>query len=90
MAWYTGKPEMSPPIKDIEFYLGEDLVLVCDPFGVTLVEGMYVTYINLAGETVTHRIGGITVVLKEERIGSPPSGLGNLYLKPTVRVELQP
>lgn len=90
MAWPGAKPELSPPLKNIEFYLNESLVLELDNLGFTLVEGMNVTYIDYAGEEVTHRIGDIHVILREERFGSPPSGLGDLHVTPTLKVNLQP
>lgn len=90
MAWPTTKPELNPPLRSIEFYLDEVLVLELDDLGFTLVEGMSVTYIDFQGEEATHRIGNIYVVLREERTGSPPSGPGDLYVTMTVKVELQP
>lgn len=89
MAWPSAKPTLDPPV-NIEVYLDEDLVLELDDLGYTLVDGMYIRYVDLAGEEIEHRIGDVRVILKEEQPGAPPSGPGDVRVKATVRVELQP
>lgn len=89
MAWPSVKPTLDPPVS-IEFYLGEDLVLELDDLGFTLGPDMYIRYVDLEGEEVEHRIGDVYVVLQEEQPGAPPSGPGDVRVKVTIRVELQP
>ncbi len=90
MLWSDGKASLHTPIQTVEFYLDEELVLVCGSFGLTLVEGADITYISLDGETRTHRIGGVEIVLQEEQTGVPPSGPGSIQLASTIRIKLQP
>jgi hypothetical protein len=89
MAWPSAKPELDPPV-NIEVYLDEDLVLELDDLGFPLVNDMFLTYRDLEGDETTHRIGDVYVILREEQLGSPPSGLGDVHVKALVRVELQP
>lgn len=90
MVWPSGKPILYGGPRDVEFYLNEELVLTTDFLGIALVEGMDITYIDLNGDEATYRMGGIGVVLREEREGSPPSGLDTLHIYSTLKVELQP
>ncbi len=88
MAWPSAKPTLDPPV-NIEFYLGEDLVLELDDLGFTLVEGMHIRYVDLAGDEVEYLMSDVYVILREEQPGAPPSGPGDVLVKATLRVELE-
>ncbi len=94
MPWQTGDVSPSWMGSHAEFWFDGELVLFVSTIDVMPAEGMYVTYINLAEEEVTHRVGEVTIVLREEREvpeGADPSpGRQPLYVRPTVKVELQP
>ena len=93
MPWPTEGETPSWWESHAEFWLDEELVLSVSSIDVMPVEGMYVTYINLAKEEVTHRVGEVTIVLREGMVvpdGDLSPGTHHLYVRPTIKVELQP
>jgi hypothetical protein len=93
VLWFEGPNDPGWRRSHAEFWLGEELVLSVSSIDVLPFEGMYVTYRNLAGEEVTYRVGDVTLVLQEEQephSGDPPPGPSPIYLRPTIKVALQP
>ncbi len=93
MPWPTEGEAPSWRESHAEFWLDEELVLAVTTIDVMPVEGMYVTYINLAGEEVTYRVSDVYIILREGKVvpdSDPSPGTHHLYVRPTVKVELQP
>lgn len=90
MVWPNEGRTLQGGPRYVEFYLDEELVLRTDPTGnIPLVEGTHITYIDSEDNEATHRIGDVSIILREERVGSPPSGLDELHIYSTIKVELQ-
>ena len=93
MPWPTEGEAPSWRESHAEFWLDEELVLSVSSIDVMPAEGMYVTYINLAEEEVTYRVSDVYIILREGKVvpeGDLSPGTHHLYVRPTVKVELQP
>jgi hypothetical protein len=93
MPWPTGGETPSWRTSHAEFWIDEELVLTASSLDIAPAEGMYVTYVNLAGEEIPCRIADVTFILREGRevLGADPSpGTPHLFLRPVVKIEMQP
>jgi len=93
MVWPTGGETPSWRSCHAEFWIDEELVLAVSGVDIAPAEGHYVTYVNLAAEEVACRITDVKFILREEREASdgadPSPGSRPLYLRPTIKIEMQ-
>ena len=97
MVWHPGP--VHPPITHgcVEFWLDEEKLLTVqtDDLTFTLVEGMYVKYVTLAGVEEEYRIGDVRVIFTASQTAGHPADpphpeiQGSIVLTPCIRVELQ-
>lgn len=97
MVWHPGPVHPSITHGRVEFWLDEEKILTVqtDDLTFTLVEGMYVRYVSLAGVEEEYRVGDVTIIFEESRTaGHPedppnPAIPGSIVLTPCIKVELQ-
>lgn len=93
MVWNTEAGIPSSSGIRLEFWVGETLELALEDFKHIPAQGEFITYANLAGEEVTHRVGDVTFILREARVATdaadPSPGSASIYLQPTIKIEMQ-
>jgi hypothetical protein len=102
VVWFSGPIDPAVTEGLIEFWLGEAgvgellLTIQADHFPVLPSQGMYVRYKPLEGVEEAYQIGDVKIVLEEDQTAgypeNPPDPAipGSIYLRPVIKIELQP